>query len=215
VYATSTPIAPGVLYTASCGNSSQNLKWIWQPVSVYSSTTYGSADTGYAVDSWNVAQSTVGLTTSSSVYDIIVGDGDPAGTGTSSAFLYSGACNPCYNQVDTCTGACVNSSSLYGANIYLNHDALDNESSVTGYSIDSLVIPTIIHEVGHTFGLDEVLPPNHTCSETDSIMAGVLSDFCGITGATSLDIATLNSVYPVAPNYCLPGYNYCYGTSCY
>jgi hypothetical protein len=211
------PNSPPVLNSANTrgGNNNVTAKWIWTPVSYVSNTSYGGSVTDAAAQSWNLAQSTILLQSSSNVRNIWFNDDSTLPRGTyARTYSYTQGCNTtCYNQVDVCNGACADATALFHDDVYLNTSTINGSADALGWSHDTEATYTLAHELGHALQLGEATIYFGTCSETGSIMSAI-AELCGVYAPSSSDINVFNSVYPVAPGYCTPGNNRCDGTPC-
>ena len=119
-----------------------------------------------------------------------------------------------FNQIEGCTGACLNAAAVYRVEIHLSRDEIQRYANYNGTTLSAMTAIVVAHEMGHALRLGNITPTMGTCSEAQDVMVehpGVLHG-CGITAPTSCDTTGINTVYPSAVGVC--SVPYCYGELC-
>lgn len=208
------PSSPGVDIGVNACGGPQNVtaKWAWSPVSIYTNSSYGSSVINGAAQQWNVATNSIVSfrlsTENPPIEDILVSDGTLPTNIYGQTAPYSNACSQCYNLLDRCNGACLNSTSLYYANITLNTSLINSAAHGLGWDHTTEASAILGHEFGHTLQLDDVRIQYGVCSEVASVMT-IIADLCAVYTPTSRDVTVVNGNYPNSPGYCVAGGNYC------
>lgn len=193
---------PPVLVVVNACGGPQNVtaKWVWNPVSYQFNTSYGASVVSAAVGRWNTAQGKINIQSSSTIADILVGDGTLPPNTYGGTYLYSQACDSsCYRHTDLCTGVCFNSQAIFYSDIILNSSLINNLATASGIASSTVATHVLTHELGHNLGLGDLNPSYGVCSEVGSLMVTMLGMFCGVSNPTSRDINVFNTVYSVAP----------------
>lgn len=191
--------------------------WVWSPIGYNFASSFMTYSEVYsAAQGWNNAQGKLSLAYYSGTFaDIGISDDDQNLTGgkLGKTFSYGTACaGACYNQIDNCTGKCLNAAAMWSVNIVVNYTEVTNQVEASGVSEATVIKTTISHELGHALRLKHTALYTGTCSEAQSIMypSGSVLIGCGITpSTTSCDASGINSVYPNSVASCSLEGSYC------
>jgi hypothetical protein len=223
---TGTNCSPGQLAAPSqCGTGNSVYHWVWSPVTYASSSSAVSSSAVVSdAQSWtNSAQGRISFS-SDTRYRLDVAIFDDNGLDAyGQTFFWGEDCNTnCYNKVEECTGACLNSAAVYYVDIHINPSrlavlALAYTSS--GVSTDTAYLAQlgVEHELGHAILISHSSAYTAVCSEVQDIMYPEpdIAWLCGLSTTNSCDTSAIYTVYPNAVGFC-PSYvtPYCAGVSC-
>ncbi|HEX4232466.1 MAG TPA: hypothetical protein VHZ07_27630 [Bryobacteraceae bacterium] len=203
----------------TCTNTSDEMYWRWSPVSYAStSSVHSDSDMTVAADGWNGVQSGLQLEPADGTLDIWAYDSTSLpGYVFGQTQFTSQTCNTgCFDQVDECTGECMDDQAVYYEDIIINPTAVTNYASDFGESTEQLAILVVTHELGHALQLAHPEAVQHSCSEVQSTVYQnpSMRITCGVSTPTSCDGIAVDDVYPDGVPYCPQGDNYCDGTLC-
>lgn len=178
------------------------IRWIWQPLGVYDTSSLPFYIKNYAAAGWNNIQNRIAINLFSPYADIWIHNESlpPDFAATTQRFSQVFGSPQCVNHWDVC-GRCLDQGVMLQSEVAIDTSVIDRWVIQYGFNYDDIAIAILSHEFGHGLsGLQNVgVLPSDTCAEVQSIMYenSLIQTFCNrIYPQTPCDSNGIYTAYP-------------------